>query len=67
MKKTISMMIAATAFSVSTGIASVESVDPFYRVDRFADLEVLRYKVPGFEKLTLQQKKLLYYLSQAAI
>ena len=47
MKKTISMMIAATAFSVSTGIASVESVDPFYRVDRFADLEVLRYKVPG--------------------
>lgn len=60
-------MIAATAFSVSTGIASVESVDPFYRVDRFADLEVLRYKVPGFEKLTLQQKKLLYYLSQAAI
>ena len=67
MKKTISMMIAATAFSVSTGIASVESVDPFYRVDRFADLEVLRYNVPGFEKLTLQQKKLLYYLSQAAI
>lgn len=67
MKKTISMMIAATAFSVSAGIASVESVDPFYRVDRFADLEVLRYKVPGFEKLTLQQKKLLYYLSQAAI
>lgn len=60
-------MIAATAFSVSAGIASVESVDPFYRVDRFADLEVLRYKVPGFEKLTLQQKKLLYYLSQAAI
>ena len=60
-------MIAATAFSVSTGIASVESVDPFYRVDRFADLEVFRYKVPGFEKLTLQQKKLLYYLSQAAI
>ena len=60
-------MMAAAAFSVSTGIASVESVDPFYRVDRFADLEVLRYKVPGFEQLTLQQKKLLYYLSQAAI
>ena len=60
-------MIAATAFSVSTGIASVESVDPFYRVDRFADLEVLRYKVPGFEKLTLQQQTLLSYLSQAAI
>ena len=38
-----------------------------YVVDRFADIEVLRYKVPEFENLTLQQKKLIYYLSEAAI
>ncbi len=38
-----------------------------YVVDRFADVEVLRYKVPEFENLTLQQKKLIYYLSEAAI
>jgi len=35
--------------------------------DRFADIEVLRYQVPGFEDLSLQEKKLVYYLSQAAL
>ena len=34
--------------------------------DQFADLQVLRYRIPGFENLTLQQKELLNYLSQAA-
>ena len=34
--------------------------------DQFADLQVLRYRIPGFENLSLQQKELLYYLSQAA-
>lgn len=36
-------------------------------VDRFGDIEVLRYQVPGFDELPLQQKKLAYYLSQAAL
>ena len=36
-------------------------------VDRFADLEILRYQVPGFESLTLKQKQLLYHLSEAAL
>ncbi len=34
--------------------------------DRFADLEVLRYEIPGFEELTAQQKELAYYLYEAA-
>lgn len=38
-----------------------------YHVDKFADLQVLRYEVPGFEDLSLKQKELIYYLSQAAI
>ena len=38
-----------------------------YKVDRFADIEILRYEVPGFESLSLQQKELIYYLSQAAV
>ncbi len=38
-----------------------------YKVDRFADIEVLRYLVPDFEKLTLKQKILIYHLSEAAI
>lgn len=41
---------------------------PFeYVVDRFADIEVLRYKVPEFENLSLNQKLLVYYLVQAAL
>lgn len=39
----------------------------FYKVDRFADIEVLRYKVPGFEQLPLDKKLLIYYLSEAAL
>lgn len=37
-----------------------------YHVDRFADIEVLRYEVPEFDRLSLNQKKMVYYLSQAA-
>ena len=36
-------------------------------IDAFADLEILRYDVPGFDALSLQQKKLAYYLYQAAL
>lgn len=38
-----------------------------YIVDQFADLQILRYKVPGFENLSLRQKQLLYHLSEAAL
>ena len=38
-----------------------------YTVDKFYDLEILRYQVPGFDELTLQQKTLAYYLSEAAL
>lgn len=38
-----------------------------YKVDRFADIEILRYPVSGFSSLSLQQKELIYYLSQAAL
>jgi len=38
-----------------------------YMVEQFADLQILRYRVPGFEQLSLRQKMLVYYLSQAAL
>ena len=38
-----------------------------YNVDRFADIEVIRYTVPGFEDLSLNQKLLVYYLTEAAL
>lgn len=48
--------------------AAAEAETTFdYVVDRFADAQVLRYRVPGFETLSPQQKELLYYLSQAAL
>ena len=37
-----------------------------YVIDSFADIKIMRYKVPDFEKLTLKQKTFIYYLSQAA-
>ena len=38
-----------------------------YTVEQFADLQLLRFKVHGFEELPLEQKKLVYYLSEAAL
>ena len=38
-----------------------------YNVDHFADIEVLRYQVPGFDELSLNQKKLIYFLNEAAL
>ena len=38
-----------------------------YMVEKFADLEILRYKVEGFEQLSLREKELVYYLSEAAL
>ena len=36
-----------------------------FQTETFADLKILRYQVPGFEKLSLKQQKLVYYLSEA--
>lgn len=64
MKKILSaIMIASMA---SAGATAAENKNFNYHVDRFADIEVLRYEVPEYNRLTLQQKKMLYYLSQAA-
>jgi dipeptidyl-peptidase-3 len=46
---------------------TTETAEFDVHVDRFGDIEVLRYQVPGFDELPLQQKKLAYYLSQAAL
>ncbi len=44
-----------------------KSGDFKYLTEQFADLGIVRYKVPGFEELSLKQKTLLYYLYQAAL
>ncbi|MBI4356845.1 MAG: dihydrofolate reductase [Gammaproteobacteria bacterium] len=57
-------MILAVLFCCFPCLA--QEPEPFqYEVDRFSDVRILRYQIPGFEKLTLQQKQLCYYLAEA--
>lgn len=63
--------LIVSAVLLSTAIAPIAAVavnqDFNYKVDRFADIEVLRYQVPDFETLSINQKKLVYYLTEAAL
>jgi len=65
------MMSFTFAFADSSNKNEEKSnplIDNFqYSVDKFADIEILRYRVPDFEDLSLKQKELIYYLSQAAV
>lgn len=63
------LITVATMAIISTGCTKKAQTEPEfnYNVDRFADIEVLRYKVPGFEQLSLNQKKLIYFLNEAAL
>lgn len=63
----MSLLTALIGFSSCKSSKTGTSDDFNYVVDQFADLQILRYQVPGFEELTLPQKELLYYLSQAAL
>ncbi|WP_339876217.1 dipeptidyl-peptidase 3 family protein [Olleya marilimosa] len=38
-----------------------------FNVEEFADIKILRYQIPGWEKLTLKEQKLVYYLTQAGL
>ena len=69
MKKTMMQMVMTTMLLTACGSSQKETVaDDFdYTVEQFADLQILRYKVKDFDKLTLKQKELVYYLSQAAL
>ena len=61
------MILAAIAMTAMATTAMAQNSNFNYSVDRFADIEVLRYQVPGFEDLSLQQKELVYYLTEAAL
>ena len=65
-------LIACAAFALLTTCSGSKTTtaeaDKFdYTVEQFADLQILRYRVPGFENLSLQQKELVYYLTEAAL
>lgn len=67
MKKLIPAFAMAMTLMTSCQKEQAKNDDFDYTVDKFADIEVLRYKVPGFEDLSLNQKKLIYYLTEAAL
>ena len=64
MKRLIPTLILGTMATLNSEAVVDKNFN--YHVDRFADIEVLRYEVPEYDRLSLQQKKMLYYLSQAA-
>lgn len=65
--KSIIKAMALSAMLVGCG-ASSDTQDTFeYNNERFADLQMLRYKVEGFENLTLKQKTFIYHLQEAAL
>ncbi|MCM1301848.1 MAG: dipeptidyl peptidase 3 [Alistipes senegalensis] len=55
----------STAAAYSCGNASA-SGEAAWIVDRFDDIKVIRYEVPGFAELPLEEKELIYYLAEAA-
>jgi len=60
-------MLSTALLAVSCG-EQKQATDAFqYSDERFADLQMLRYRVEGFENLSLRQKTLIYYLSEAAL
>jgi dipeptidyl-peptidase-3 len=65
------LAIITVSFFIIQGCKSKKSVGdatPYeYKVERFADIQILRYQVPGLDNLTTKQKELVYYLSEAAL
>src|SRR5690554_6614928 len=77
MKKIVlSALVAGVLFScgekqneeLTSSPKTEEQTDDFnYEIERFADIRILSYQIKGFDNLTLQQKKLAYYLTQAGL
>ena len=65
-----SLTCAGLTALLAMSISSCTTKEPGqfdYIVDNFADIQVLRYKVPEFDSLSLQQKQLVYHLTEAAL
>ncbi|MFL2642870.1 MAG: dipeptidyl-peptidase 3 family protein [Flavobacteriaceae bacterium] len=67
----IVIFISALLFNCNTDTGDyyvpTSGSDFEYKVDEFADLKVIRYQIPGWDELTLKEKKLVYYLTEAGL
>ena len=70
MKNIVKMILCGSAALTMAGCDAPEkenAADDFkYTIDSFADLKVMRYRIPGWDKLSLQQKEYAYHLAEAA-
>ena len=68
-KTTIAMALTACALltACDQNSKNTEAVGFQWQTDRFDDIKILRYQVPDFDSLSLKQKELIYYLSEAAV
>lgn len=66
-KKSLIWVLTLAMVILAAGCKKTETQDFKWQIDQFADLKILRYQVPGFDELPLAQKKLVYYLSEAAL
>ncbi len=61
------LTLASAAAAVSCGNTSKKSDSDFkYLIDEFADIKIMRYQIPGWNRLSLKQKEYIYHLSEAA-
>jgi dipeptidyl-peptidase-3 len=70
-KAFITLLISSLLISCETKVQSLNGIERKVpnekQVDRFADIQVLRFEIEGFDKLSINQKKLVYYLAEAGL
>ncbi|WP_338357906.1 dipeptidyl-peptidase 3 family protein [Yeosuana marina] len=57
----------ATSEKKAENLVAKDTTTFNYNVEQFADIKILRYQIPGWEKLSLKEQKLAYYLTQAGL
>lgn len=67
LKHSIALLMLVLFFGSCSKDSKTSEKEFAYFSEQFADIKILRYKVPGFENLTLKQKELVYYLTQAGL
>ena len=61
------LVVSTTSILLLNSCNSAPQSEASTTLEQFADLKVIQYQIPGFEQLSLKQKKLVYYLSQAGL
>ena len=66
LKMTAITAVAAAAVSCGDTAGDKDEKDFRYLIDEFADIKIMRYRIPGWDDLTLRQKEYVYHLGEAA-